>query len=203
MSETISKKKIKRNKDRLTVRDYITLALLFILVIVVFAVVGTPVAMTAIGYIFMFAVSAIFWGTIFMLMYVRVNKKWVPLIIGIALGVLQIFNLWMLAVILMLGGVVSEIIWQRFDCKSFKTMAACFTVQITSWYLGNFVPLIMITNLEDFLAGRYLELFIPIKEAVQGPLFFVGLVATVAGCLLGAFIGSRLLKKHFEKAGII
>lgn len=203
MSESRSAKKKNKNHDRLTVRDFLTLALMFILILVVFAVVGTPVAMSVVGYIFMFAVTALFWGTIFMLMYVRVNKKWMPLIIGVALGLLQIFNLWMLAVILVLGGVISEIIWQKFDRKSFKTMTACFTVQITSWYLGNFVPMIMITNLEDFLAVRYLELFIPIKEAVEGPLFFIGLAATILGCLIGAFIGKKLLKKHFERAGVI
>lgn len=201
--ETIKTKNKLKDKGKLTARDYITLALMLILVFVVYTMIGVPMGATAIGYIFLHAACSLLWGTIFLLMYMKVNKKWVPLIFGIILAVMQIFNFWVTAVALLLGAVISEIIWQKGDRKSFKTMTICFTVQITAWYLGNFVPLIMMKNFDQFIAERYVEMFNAFREVVAGPLFFVGLLVVLVCCIIGAFIGRQLLKKHFEKAGIV
>ncbi len=204
MSETglTSKKKVK-NKGKLTVRDYITLGMMMILVYVIYTIIGLPLATTIIGNIFLHAVCSLLWGTVFMLMYVRVNKKWGPLIFGILIGIMQIFNLWITAVAIVIGAIVAEIIWQRWNKESFKTMTVCFSVQITSWYLGMFIPLIIIADIESIAAENYLELFTKVKELVVGPLFFVGLFSVITCTVIGAFIGKRLLKKHFEKAGLI
>ena len=200
MSETgfMSKKKGK-NKEKLTVRDYITLGMMMILVYVVYTIIGMPLATTIIGIIFMHAACSLLWGTIFMLMYVRVNKKWVPLIFGILIGIMQIFNLWITAVAIVIGGIVVEIIWQRWNKKSFKTMTVCFSIQIISWYLGIFIPLIVIGDIESIIAENYLELFIRVKELVTGPLFFIGLFSVIVCTIIGAFIGKGLLPSHPNK----
>lgn len=204
MSETgLTSKKKGKNKGKLTVRDYITLGMMMILVYVIYTIIGLPLATTIIGNIFLHAACSLLWGTVFMLMYVRVNKKWGPLIFGILIGIMQIFNLWITAVAIVIGAIVAEIIWQRWNKESFKTMTVCFSVQITSWYLGIFIPLIIIGDIESIVAENYLELFTKVKELVVGPLFFVGLFSVIICTVIGAFIGKRLLKKHFEKAGVI
>ena len=49
----------------------------------------------------------------------------------------------------------------------------------------------------------YADLYSTVFDMLIGPMFFVGLAATVVGCVVGAFLGKLLLKKHFQKAGIV
>ena len=51
--------------------------------------------------------------------------------------------------------------------------------------------------------SSYAELYSTVFDMIVGPFFFVGLAATIIGCIIGAFLGKALLKKHFQKAGII
>ena len=51
--------------------------------------------------------------------------------------------------------------------------------------------------------SAYADLYSTVFDMLIGPMFFVGLAATVVGCVVGAFLGKLLLKKHFQKAGIV
>ena len=195
-------KKVKR-KDKLTVRDYITMALILVLIYIVNAAISIPMSLTIVGLFFTQAVCAFLWGTAFLLLYTKVNKKWTPLIFGIVLALMQVINFWPLSIFLFAGGMAGEIIWRKMDRKKFKTMATCLTLQISSWYLGIVVPLILFANAAEILADEHVELYAELKEFASGPMFFVGLAAVIAGCVAGAFIGKLLIKKHFKKAGIV
>lgn len=159
MSELTARVKKIKNREKLSVRDYITMALMTVLLLVVYAIVGIPLSMTVVGNIFIHAICSLVWGTVFMLLFVRINKKWLPLYFGIVLGLLQLFNMWMTTIFIIVGAVIAEWIWQKWNREHFKTMVACFSVQITFWYLGNFIPLILIGNLEGVVAERYLVLY--------------------------------------------
>lgn len=193
----------KMNSERMTVRDYITTAIMFVLMFIVFSVVGTPVGMSVIGNLFVFAVCAILWGTIFLLLYTKVNKKGVVLLFGLILAALMLMNFWLISLIIALGAVIAEIVWRRLDRKKFSTMLICFIIQIVFWYLAMTLPLIFLKDLYLSAVPAYAELYSAVFEIVVGPMFFAGLGATILGCVIGAFIGKLLLKKHFTKAGIV
>lgn len=200
--EKITKKMI--NKKKLSVRDYITMALILVLVYIIYAAVGMPMGLTVAGIVFMHAACSLLWGTIFLLLYTRVNKKWTVLIFGIILGLIQVMNFWPTSVSLALGGVAGEILWQKTDRKKFKTMVACFTIQIASWYIGIYAPLIIFFDLsKKILAESYVEMYTEAKTFTSGPMFFIGLGVTIICSVAGAFLGKILLKKHFRKAGIV
>ncbi len=205
MNRNRESKKNKGNikSEKLSIRDYITLAMMLILIFAIYAIIGMPMAMTIIGNVFMHSVCALLWGTVFILMYTKVNKKWVALKFGCILGVMQLMNFWPTALFLMLGGFLSEVIWQHMDKKSFRTMLICFTTQISFWYLGIYLPLLMIGDIGNYMSGGYVDMYIAIREIIAGPLFFIGLFTTIVGSIIGSFIGRRLLNKHFKKAGII
>ncbi|MCR5482431.1 MAG: MptD family putative ECF transporter S component [Clostridia bacterium] len=192
-----------KNSEKLNVRDYITTAICFVLLYVVFAVVGTPVGMSVVGNLFIFAVCAILWGTIYMLLFTKVNKKGVALLFGLILAVLQLMNFWAIALVLAIGAVVSELVWRKLDRHKFSTMLICFTIQIVFWYLAQALPLIFLKDMYLAAVPAYAELYSSVYELYVGPMFFVGFLATVIGCIAGGFIGKLLLKKHFEKAGIV
>ncbi len=193
----------RKNSEKLNVRDYITTAICFVLLYVVFAVIGTPVGMSVVGNLFIFAVCALLWGTIYMLLFSKVNKKGVALLFGLILAVLQLMNFWAIALVLGIGAVVSELVWRKLDRHKFSTMLICFTIQIVFWYLAQALPLIFLKDMYLAAVPAYAELYSSVYELYVGPLFFAGLLATAIGCVLGGFIGKLLLKKHFEKAGIV
>lgn len=192
-----------KNSEKMNVRDYITTAICFVLLYIVFAVIGTPIGMTVIGNLFIFAVCALFWGTVYMLLYSKVNKKGVVLLFSLILAVMMLMNFWVISLVIALGGIVAEIVWRKLDRRKFSTMLICFTIQIVAWYLAQAVPLILLKDMYLAAIPAYAELYSGVYELLVGPMFFVGLAATVAGCIAGGFIGRFLLKKHFQKAGIV
>lgn len=194
---------VQKNSEKMNVRDYITTAICFVLLYIIFAVIGTPIGMTVIGNLFIFAVCALFWGTIYMLLYSKVNKKGVVLLFSLVLAVMMLMNFWVISLVIALGGIVAEIVWRKLDRRKFSTMLICFTIQIVAWYLAQAVPLILLKDMYLAAIPAYAELYSGVYELLVGPMFFVGLAATVAGCIAGGFIGRFLLKKHFQKAGIV
>lgn len=192
-----------RKSERMNVRDYITTAICFVLLYVVFAVVGTPIGMTVAGNLFIFAACALLWGTIYLLLYSKVNKKGVVLLYSLILAVFMLMNFWGISLVIALGGVVAELVWRKLDRHKFSTMLICFTIQIVAWYLAQALPLMVLKDLYLAAIPAYAELYSGVYELLVGPMFFVGLAATVVGCIAGGFIGKLLLKKHFQKAGIV
>lgn len=205
MSEQDKIKNKAKNKEKLTVRDFITMALFLVLVFIIYSAVGMPlgVLLPIYGAIFMHAVCALFWGTIFVLLYTKINKKWVPLSFSVMLSLILLMSAWYIVIPIVLGGIIAEIVWQKFDRKKFSTMTACFTIQITAWFSGIYIPLLMIADLSKLLKESYVEMYAGIIEALMGPLFLIAIVVTAICCIIGIFIGKALLKKHFEKAGIV
>ena len=190
-------------KNRLNVRDYITAAIMLVLTFIVYVVVGAPVGMQVVGVLFVFAACAVVWGTIFMLLYTKVNKIGFVLLVGLFLAALQLMNFWGVSIFIALGAIVSEFIWRKSNRRQFSTMLLCFTTQITFWYLGMTIPLIFLKDLYLAALPGYEALYSGVFNLVIGPMFFVGLLSTIAGCTVGAFLGKRLLKKHFLKAGVV
>ena len=75
-----------KKSDKMNVRDYITAAILYVLMFLVYAGVGAPIGMTVAGSLFVFAACAVVWGTIFMLLFTKVNKKGIVLLFGLIWG---------------------------------------------------------------------------------------------------------------------
>lgn len=195
--------KREKNSQRMNVRDYITTAIMLVLLFIVYIVVGAPVGLSVAGCLFIFAVCSILWGTIYLLLFTKVNKKGVPLLFGSILAVIMFLNFWAVAIPLELGAVIAEIVWRKADRRKFSTMLACFTIQTVFGYLGMTLPLIFLKELYLAAIPAYAELYGAVFNLVIGPMFFVALAATVVGCVAGGFLGKVLLKKHFLKAGIV
>ena len=177
--------------ERLNVRDFVTIAVLTVLELVVYFSIGMIAGSTPIGWCFTLGIQAIPLGIIFMLMYAKVNKRGVVLISGVLVGLLVGMSFWLTGLVIALGALAGEVIWNVANRKRFATMAASFTSIMVGWYLGAFAPLVL---MKDF--------FLSVFDIVAGPLFFVCLGVTALGGVLGSLLGRAVLKKHFERAGI-
>lgn len=197
------KKRRTKNNEKMNVRDYITAAIMYVLMFLVYAGVGAPIGMTVAGSLFVFAACAVVWGTIFILLFTKVNKKGVVLLFGLIWAAMQLMSFWGVAIVIAIGAVIAELLWDKLDCRKFSTMLLCFTVQVIFLYLGMTLPLIFMKDMYLAAVSAYADLYSTVFDMLIGPMFFVGLAATVVGCIVGAFLGKLLLKKHFEKAGIV
>ena len=197
------KKRRRKNNEKMNVRDYITAAIMYVLMFLVYAGVGAPIGMTVAGSLFVFAACAVVWGTIFMLLFTKVNKKGVVLLFGLIWAAMQLMSFWGVAIVIAIGAVIAELLWDKLDRRKFSTMLLCFTVQVIFLYLGMTLPLIFMKDMYLAAVSAYADLYSTVFNMLIGPMFFVGLAATVVGCIVGAFLGKLLLKKHFEKAGIV
>ncbi len=189
--------------EKMNVRDYITTAIMLVLIFVVFVLIGTPIGMTVVGNIFPLAVCSILWGTIFLLLFTKVSKRGVVLLVGLILAALQLANFWAIATVMSVGAVLAEFLWRKLDRKKLSTMIICFTTLIIFWFLGIFLPLIFLKDMYIAALPTYEQLYTGVYDMIIGPMFFVGFAATITGCVVGALLGKLLLKKHFVKAGII
>ena len=197
------KKKRTKNNEKMNVRDYITAAIMYVLMFLVYAGVGAPIGMTVAGSLFVFAACAVVWGTIFILLFTKVNKKGVVLLFGLIWAAMQLMSFWGVAIVIAIGAVIAELLWDKLNRRKFSTMLLCFTVQVIFLYLGMTLPLIFMKDMYLAAVSAYADLYSTVFDMLIGPMFFVGLAATVVGCIVGAFLGKLLLKKHFEKAGIV
>ena len=197
------KKRRTKNNETMNVRDYITAAIMYVLMFLVYAGVGAPIGMTVAGSLFVFAACAVVWGTIFILLFTKVNKKGVVLLFGLIWAAMQLMSFWGVAIVIAIGAVIAELLWDKLDRRKFSTMLLCFTVQVIFLYLGMTLPLIFMKDMYLAAVSAYADLYSTVFDMLIGPMFFVGLAATVVGCIVGAFLGKLLLKKHFEKAGIV
>ena len=197
------KKRRTKNNEKMNVRDYITAAIMYVLMFLVYAGVGAPIGMTVAGSLFVFAACAVVWGTIFILLFTKVNKKGVVLLFGLIWAAMQLMSFWGVAIVIAIGAVIAELLWDKLDRRKFSTMLLCFTVQVIFLYLGMTLPLIFMKDMYLAAVSAYADLYSTVFDMLIGPMFFVGLAATVVGCIVGAFLGKLLLKKHFDKAGIV
>jgi energy-coupling factor transport system substrate-specific component len=198
-STNIKSQKMKR----MDIRDYITVAILMVLGFLIYSVVGIPTGLLPQTLLFTWALCAIPWGIIFMLLYTRVNKKNVMLSWGALQAIILLMSFWFPSILVFTGAILAEIIWQKSDRKKFIVMMTCFTIQITFWYLAT--PLMLLFLKEQFFAAMPMvaDHYAQVYNYVLTPLFPLSLLATIGGCIAGAFLGKAVLKKHFEKAGIV
>ena len=188
--------------ERLNVRAFVTIAVLTVLELVVYFSIGMIAGSTPIGWCFTLGIQAIPLGIIFMLMYAKVNKRGVVLISGVLVGLLVGMSFWLTGLVIALGALAGEVIWNVANRKRFATMAASFTSIMVGWYLGAFAPLVLMKDFFLNSVPTMAEFYGSVFDIVAGPLFFVCLGVTALGGVLGSLLGRAVLKKHFERAGI-
>ena len=194
---------MKKQTEKLNVRDFVTIAILTVVELAVYFVIGMPLGSTQLSWIFCLGIQALPLVIVFMLMYTKVNKKGTVLISGLLLSALLLMSLWMVSLCVAAAAIIGEIIWEKCDRKKFSTMLICYTILMVGWYVGAFAPLILLKDMYIASLPTMAEFNTQVFNLVAGPLFFVALAETAVGGIAGSFLGKAILKKHFQKAGIV
>lgn len=142
-----------------------------------------------------------------MLFYTKIDKFGMITIMSVLIAIIMFVTGmgYLGAPITIVTGLVADLIAKSGGYKSFKKTVLSYGV-FCVWICANFFPIIVTkeayrkTLIESgFSAGYADKLFQAINYKTIGVL---AVLAFVCG-IVGAFIGKAVVKKHFEKAGIV
>ena len=197
----------KTGSVRLETRDFISVGIFSLIYAVVAFVVGGVAQMTPVTFPFMPMIVALFTGTVFMLYVAKIPKRGALSILGVIAAILLFVTgmFWMMSAFFLVFGIVADGICASGGFRSFRKNLAAYCVMALA-PLGAYVPMVVMPEQFDaFMRSKGdVASFEGIIHAIGGTWWILpALVAgTVVCALIGGFIGKKLLRKHFEKAGI-
>ncbi|MBP3807379.1 MAG: MptD family putative ECF transporter S component [Eubacterium sp.] len=192
---------------KLTPKDFITVGIFTAIIFVV------EFACGILGYIHPYIVASYvimipLVGAIpMMLFYSKVDKFGMITIMSILIAIIMFVTGmgYLGAPLIILAGVVADLIARSGEYKSFKKIIISYGV-FSLWVCANYFPVIITAdsyrkNLVE--AGYSAEYCNNLFKAINSKTVVVLLILCfIFGCI-GAFIGKAVVKKHFEKAGIV
>ena len=194
-------------KKKLTSKDFITVGIFTAIILVV------EFACGILGYIHPYIVASYvvmipLAGSIpMMLFYSKVEKFGMITIMSILIAIMM-FLLgmgYLGAPLIVLAGVIADLIAKSGGYKSFKKIVISHGV-FCLWVCANYIPVVVTAKsyrqglLDEGYSAEYCDnLFRAVNSKTLAVLI---VVCFVFGCI-GAFVGKAVVKKHFEKAGIV
>ena len=193
--------------NKLKAKDFITVGIFTAIVLVV------EFACGMLGYIHPFIVASYvimipLVGAIpMMLFYTKVQKFGMITIMSILIAIMMfVLGMGFLgAPLIIIAGVIADLIAKSGKYKSFKKTMLSYGV-FCLWICANYFPVIVTAEsyrqdlIDEGYSAEYCNnLFLAINYKTIGILL---ILCFVFGCL-GALIGKAVVKKHFEKAGIV
>ena len=194
--------------NKLQTRDFISVGIFSLIYAAVAFVVGGLAQMTPITFPFMPMVVALFTGTVFMLYVAKIPKRGAIIILGVIAGILLLITgmFWMMSAFFIVLGIIADFICASGQFKSFKKNMAAYCLFALS-PMGAYVPMaVMPAQFAEFMNKKGdISSFAGVIDAIGAQWWVIPLMllGTVLCALAGGYIGKKLLKKHFEKAGIV
>lgn len=192
---------------KLTPKDFITVGIFTaILLVVEFAcgILGYIHPYIVASYVVMIPLA----GSIsMMLFYSKVEKFGMITIMSIIIAIMMfVLGMGYLgAPLIIITGVIADLIARSGEYKSFKKIVISYGV-FSLWVCANYFPVVVTADsyrqglLDEGYSVEYCD---NLFRAVNSKTLFVLLVVCfIFGCI-GAFVGKTVVKKHFEKAGIV
>ncbi len=198
---------LSNNDQKLEAKDFITVGIFTALLFVVEFVCGM------LGFIHPFIVAAyvilipIVGGIPMMLFYSKIEKFGMLTTMSVLLAIIMFVTGmgWLGAPLIILAGLVADFIAKSGNYKSAKKTVLSNGV-FSLWVCANYFPVIVSVESyrNDLLEGGYsAEYCDNLFLAINSKTIIVLLVLCfVFGCI-GAVLGQKVVKKHFEKAGIV
>ena len=195
------------NSNKLQAKDFITIGIFTALLFVV------EFACGMLGFIHPYIVASYvvmipLVGSIpMMLFYTKVEKFGMISIMSVLLAIIMFVTGmgYLGAPLIIASGVIADLIAKSGKYKSFKKTALSHGV-FCLWICANYFPVIVTADSyrKDLLDGGYsAEYCDNLFRAINEKTIAVLLILCFVFGIIGAFVGKAVVKKHFEKAGIV
>ncbi|MFV0362030.1 MAG: MptD family putative ECF transporter S component [Suipraeoptans sp.] len=195
--------KVKRNK--LGAKDLIVAGAFAALYVVLLMVVVSLLGFIPITYILAPFFISVVLGPVYMLYVMKVPKTGAIIILAAVVGlVTSMGGVWYAFIWSMFLGIIAELIARAGRYKSKKMYGASFSI----FACANMGPfLILAFSKSTFLKAcleYYGQDYVDTLDRLTPSWIILALMALAfAGGIIGSIIGTNILKKHFEKAGIV
>lgn len=201
--------KTSKKTNKLNSRDFIFIGIFGAVALLIFFVTGALAALTLFGTVANIPITLFFISIAFMLLVSKVRKPGVFLIMGTIIVLPGFMAANGIGVGLsILGWLIAEIVASKMKYKDKKAIVIPYVIGSTLQSALFTLPM-YISHGEYFVQRK--EILHLTEETMQQYLQFMGswgmygamVALTVVTSLIGALISMRILKKHFEKAGVI
>ncbi len=152
-------------------------------------------------------VLSIIAGVVVMLFMAKVPKAGALFIFGMITPLIMFAggHTYLVPAVAIIFVTIAQLIVKKGEYKSLKYNTLAYAV-FSCWMTGSLMQMILLK--EKYIAtqvagGMTVESANELVALISWPSILIVVLLTFAGALLGAFIGKKMLKKHFEKAGIV
>ena len=195
-------------KKNLLTRDYISIGIFSLIYFVIAFVIGGIAQMTPLTFPFMPMAVALFAGSIFMLYTAKIPKRGSVCILGVLAGILLFITgmFWMMSVFFIIFGFIADFVCSSGEFRSFKRILLAYCIFALS-PMGAYIPMVIIpAQFDEFMQTKGdVSSFTGVINAIRLNWWVIPgmILGTVICAIIGGLIGKKLLRKHFEKAGIV
>ncbi len=200
-----------KNLKALKGKDLITIAIFTVIIAVLNMIVGMIIMFINfnVAMISSMAFVSLISTGIYMLMAAKVKKPGVMLLFGILTGIIHtIMSIPIMLVIAIVPAIIGELVVSVpkknnslvFNAISYGIFNCTYALH------GSFIILYMGKERFRAMGGSMFseeQTEAALEAAFNGGLILLTIAVTALGCFIGYFIGKKLLKRNFEKAGVI
>ena len=194
--------------NKLKVKDLVNIGIFSALYMAIAMVVMIPVGIAPILWLLWPGIAGLFGGVFFTLLLTKVPKMGASLLLALISGILFFATgecTWVIIVTFAIAGLLAEVMRKVLGYKSFMGIALAGGFCAIG-FIGSPLPMWLfqesyMKSIEEMgMGAEYVE---GLQSMISAGSFIGMLAVAFIGGLLGTLIGHKMLKKHFEKAGIV
>lgn len=193
------------DNKKLKVKDLVSIGVFGVIYLVLLFGVGM-MGIIPILFLIYPTVLGIVAGTVVMLFMTKVQKPWALFIFGMVspLVMFAAGHTYVIVVLSLIVMIIAELIRKIGNYNSFKYNMLSYAV-FSTWICSSMMQMLLVKE-------KYLEMSIEMmgkdyvdamEKLITYPHMALVALGAFLGGIIGAYIGKALLKKHFEKAGIV
>ncbi len=192
--------------EKLKIKDLVTIGIFVVIYYVVMFATGM-MGMVPILFLCWPTIFGIVAGTVIMLFMSKVPKPWALFILGIIppLTMVAMGHTFVVLLVALIFVGLAEFFFRKGGFKSFKYNAIAYGF-LSCWVSGSLMQMLLVRDKYEELnakLGITPETFAKLESLISWPSMALVIAGAFLGGIAGAFIGRAMLKKHFEKAGIV
>ncbi|GAA0117344.1 MptD family putative ECF transporter S component [Clostridium senegalense] len=194
--------------NKLQTKDLVTIGIFTAIYFVITILVMILVAIAPVIWLLYPGILAVVCGVVYMLLTAKIEKTGPVFIMSTITGIIYLVTgecTWVILATYVVTGLIAEVIRSSFGYKSFKGNLFAYCV-FSLGMIGSPLPLWLFHDsfiqsiIEMGMDPSYVE---KISTMVSGWSFIGMIIVTIICAIIGGFIGKSMLKKHFQKAGIV
>jgi energy-coupling factor transport system substrate-specific component len=199
-----------RPSTRLQIKDLVMVGIFGVILFIVTIVSMTLAGIVPATYPFQSAIAALLGAPLYFLLVSKANKPFVSLLTFGIVGVIwMIWGGYTYGAGMIVGAAVSELVLMKGGYKSMRRLAVAYLCIMLGNFIGDLGVIYINTqlyidmSLSGSASGASQDYVLAVVDSAKGPVGVVAFVACFVTSVLGALLARRIMRKHFQKAGII